>query len=100
MPVPPGGLAPATARHEERLVEEMLDHDRRVAEGVVRQAIAHGVSIELLVVDLPLEEEVDQVEPSLLRRYVEVQPAVEATGPQERRVEVVRPGRRGYQQEV
>ena len=75
-------LTPAVAEgHEQRLVEEVLEHDRRVAEGVVREALADLVLVQLRGVRLALEEEVDQVAALVLRRHVEVQAAVEPAGP-------------------
>ncbi len=94
-------LAPSFAqRDEQTFVEEMLDHHGRVAEGLVRDALAHGAVVELLVVTLAIEEEVDQVEAARLRRHVEVQAAVESSGTHERGVERVAAVRRRDQQDV
>ena len=48
-------LAAAVAqRHQQALVQQVLDHHRRVAERLVREALAHLRVVELLVVLLAL----------------------------------------------
>ena len=94
-------VAPAFAQRDQQpLIEEVLDHHGRVAERLVGDALAHRAIVELLVVALAVEEVVDQVEPPLLRRHVEVEAAVEPARPHERRVERVAAVRRGDQQDV
>src|SRR3954465_13782021 len=52
-------LAAAVAeRHEQGLVEEVLDHDRRVTERLRCHSLARVVEVELVLVRLALEEEV------------------------------------------
>jgi hypothetical protein len=81
--------APGTKGDEEGLVEQVLDHDGRVAERLVRDALPDRRLVELHVVLLAREEEVDQVAALGLGGHVEIEPAVEPTGPQERGVERV-----------
>src|SRR5918994_6947899 len=78
----------------------MLDHDRRVTERVVLEALASLVLVELLVVRLAFEEEVDELATSVLRRNVEVQALVEPARPQQRWVEVIRAVGCGDQEDV
>ena len=81
-------LAAAFAqRHQERLVEEVFDHHRGVAERLVGDALTGVLIVELLVVALAVQEVVDQLHASLLRRHIEVQPPVESPGSHQRRVE-------------
>src|ERR687898_2783056 len=78
----------------------MLDHDRRVTERVVREALTNLVLVELLVVRLAFEEEVDELATSVLRRNVEVQALVEPARPHQRWVEGIPAGGCGDQEDV
>ena len=86
--VPVHGVAAVAQRPHQRLVEEVLDHHRRVAERHGRELVAALVLVELGDVRLLVEVVVDDLPPAGAARQVEVDRAVEAAGTQQRGVEV------------
>jgi hypothetical protein len=66
---------------DQRLVEQVLDHHRGVAEGDPGQLGPQLVVVQLRVVGLGGQEVVDQLAPPAGVGDVEVEPAVEAAGP-------------------
>jgi len=78
----------------------VLDHHRGVAEGEVGQLGALGVVVQLRVVGLASQEVVDQLAARGRVGQVEVEPAVEAAGPQQRRVQRLHPVGGGDDQEI
>ena len=80
-------VATVAQRPHQRLVEEVLDHDRRVAEGERRELVAPLLLVELGDVRLLLDVVVDDLAPTGPARHVEMDRAVEPAGAQQRRVE-------------
>ena len=93
-------LSSLAERHQQGFVEQVLDHDRGVAERLVRDPFAIGIDVQSLVVGLPSQEEIDQVSTLLLRRKVEVQTAVEPPRTKEGGIEGVAAVGRRDQQDV
>ena len=69
----------------------MLEHGRAVAEGHRSELVAQVLPVHLFGVGAADEEVIDQLPAARPRREVEVEGAVEASGPHERRVEGVGP---------
>ena len=88
--VPVERVGAAAQRPDQCLVEQVLDHDGRVAEGHRGQRVATRGLVELDLVRLLCEVVVDDLAPSATAREVEVDRAVEAARAQERGVEVGR----------
>ena len=78
----------AAQRPHQRLVEEVLDHHRRIAGGHGGKVVTSTGGIELGNVRLALEEVVDQRTTLVPAREVELDGAIEATRAQQRGVEV------------
>ena len=88
-------------RQQQRLVEEVLDHHRGVAEGVVREALARLRGVELLRgASCGAGRSRSARARSLLGGQIEVEPAVEPAGAQQRGVEGVGPVRGRDEQDV
>src|SRR5688572_10499128 len=62
----------------QRLVEDVLDHRRRVTQGHPRKFLAQLLAVHLAGVGPALQEVVDEIAPSRLGGKVEVERAIEA----------------------
>ncbi len=90
----------ATERPDERLVHQVLDHDRRVPRGQSRQGLPLRRVVELGTMGLLAEVVVDDVQPSRPAGETEVDAPVEPTGSEQRRVEIGGPVGRADHQDV
>ena len=97
---PVHGHASVAQRPHEALVEDVLDHHRRVSERHCREGLASLLFVELRHVRLAIEVVVDDVAAARSTREVEVDRTVETPGTQERGVEIGRAVRRRDEKDV
>jgi hypothetical protein len=98
--VPVHRVAPAAQRPHQRLVEQVLDHHRAVAERDRRELRAALLLVEFGLVRLLFEVVVDDLPPTGTARKREVNRAIEAARPQQRGIEIRGTVRRADDQHV